>query len=304
MTGNDYSIITESFRLSIIDFVALPPKNSLPTCMYKLIGISFIVLSSFRLIAYDGELLQNNTTNLYLDEVENCNGGGKNQSETVADTLQHVLKQMSTDYEYTVSGLTVHYANTNVSSPAVANILTYVWDLGDGTKTSEQTLEYTYPTMGSYRTCLTIVENASQKTVAQKCKNIEIIDADLCDITWDPVCGCDNQTYMNACFAENYHGVYYWIPGPCIGIEYALDCSFAYEGDDLTIQFINTSVGNYDSFSWDFGDGKTSEQRNPQYVYKQPGVYPVCLTIGSIITKKSLTFCQDIALVTSTEVPK
>ncbi|QQS29280.1 MAG: PKD domain-containing protein [Sphingobacteriales bacterium] len=272
--------------------------------MNKLIGISFILWTTFRLNAFECSTFPELSGGINNDMTKTCEGGEKLIKQIGTDSLKNSVQKLNTDYEYTVSGLTVRYENNNPNTPEFAKQHTYVWDFSDGTKTTEKVLEYTYPTMGSYYTCLTIVENSSQKVVAKKCKNIEIIDENLCDVSWDPVCGCDNQTYMNACFAENYHGVYYWIPGPCLEIEHSLDCSFSYSTDDLTLQFINTSVGNYDSFGWDFGDGKTSRQRNPEYTYKQPGVYPVCLTIGSTITKKNLTFCRNIALSTDIEVPE
>ena len=42
-----------------------------------------------------------------------------------------------------------------------------------------------------------------------------------------------------------------------------------------TVDFINTGRG--DSFHWDFGDGDTSTQRNPQHTFTEPGQYDVRL---------------------------
>jgi hypothetical protein len=36
----------------------------------------------------------------------------------------------------------------------------------------------------------------------------------FCGTTYDPVCGCDDFTYNNACEAER-SGVVSWIGGPC-----------------------------------------------------------------------------------------
>jgi PKD repeat protein len=57
------------------------------------------------------------------------------------------------------------------------------------------------------------------------------------------------------------------------------------EGDiPLTVQFnevVDPGVGVVASRLWDFGDGSTSTQSNPQYIYTTPGTYTVSLTISN-----------------------
>ena len=48
----------------------------------------------------------------------------------------------------------------------------------------------------------------------------------------------------------------------------------------LTVQFTNTSAGDYTSSQWDFGDGATSTETNPMHTYQQAGKYTVKLTVG------------------------
>ncbi|MCQ1537458.1 PKD domain-containing protein [Methanocalculus taiwanensis] len=47
----------------------------------------------------------------------------------------------------------------------------------------------------------------------------------------------------------------------------------------LLVWFTDTSAGNPGIWSWDFGDGTHSTQRNPSHIYTQPGVYTVNLTV-------------------------
>ncbi|MCE1168138.1 MAG: PKD domain-containing protein [Sphingobacteriia bacterium] len=49
-------------------------------------------------------------------------------------------------------------------------------------------------------------------------------------------------------------------------------------GGLFNVYFENTSIGNYDSIFWDFGDGTTSFETNPTHAY-QIGAYNACLTI-------------------------
>lgn len=48
------------------------------------------------------------------------------------------------------------------------------------------------------------------------CVDPSIIDSTaLCTMEYNPVCGCNGVTYMNACEALNYGGVVWWTPGTC-----------------------------------------------------------------------------------------
>lgn len=50
----------------------------------------------------------------------------------------------------------------------------------------------------------------------QSCIDTAKIDYNrFCGNTYDPVCGCDDFTYNNACEAER-SGVVSWIGGPCL----------------------------------------------------------------------------------------
>ncbi len=44
-----------------------------------------------------------------------------------------------------------------------------------------------------------------------------------------------------------------------------------------TIAFIDESIGEITSWKWEFGDGGTSNERNPVYAYKESGIYYVVI---------------------------
>jgi len=52
-------------------------------------------------------------------------------------------------------------------------------------------------------------------------------------------------------------------------------------GVPLTVQFSDASKGNPTSFSWDFGDGGKSTNRNPSHVYTKAGTFTVTLTVSN-----------------------
>ncbi|MBE9469518.1 MAG: PKD domain-containing protein [Bacteroidetes bacterium] len=72
---------------------------------------------------------------------------------------------------------------------------------------------------------------------------------------------------------------------------------FTYLADSVTstAYFNNESLGNINSYLWDFGDGYTSEQENPSHTYQDTGYYAVCLKTfsESDVTK---IFCNDVRI--------
>lgn len=47
----------------------------------------------------------------------------------------------------------------------------------------------------------------------------------------------------------------------------------------VVIPFLDLSSGSPTSWSWDFGDGETSIEQNPEHAYLDEGVYTVSLTV-------------------------
>jgi len=56
----------------------------------------------------------------------------------------------------------------------------------------------------------------------------------------------------------------------------------------LAVQFTDESTGTPVAWHWDFGDGETSDEQNPDHVYQQPGIYPVNLTVDNAFGNASL----------------
>jgi len=54
---------------------------------------------------------------------------------------------------------------------------------------------------------------------------------------------------------------------------------FSYSVDKGTVTFADKSTGDIDAWSWNFGDGTTSEVQNPKHTYKVNGDFTVTLTV-------------------------
>lgn len=65
-------------------------------------------------------------------------------------------------------------------------------------------------------------------------------------------------------------------------------------GSSMLVVFENTSFPPESTWFWDFGDGNTSTQMNPEHVYENPGNYAVCLSIEDSLTGCTDMNCQEI----------
>ena len=169
---------------------------------------------------------------------------------------------------------TTCYAAFTHSSPSSSNQVVYffdqsftpipvswLWDFGDGTYSTEQNPVHTYPFTTApvpYNVCLTITS----------------VDSTCYDMTCQLIYVGGNT----ACQAEFSA---YPIPGTM-----------------NTIQFDDQSTGNIQTWTWEFGDGVTQIITFPQnpdvtHYYQAPGVYTACLYIQGPDSCLS-TYCEAV----------
>jgi len=116
---------------------------------------------------------------------------------------------------------------------------TYHWDFGDGNTSDEQNPTHQYTTPGNYTVVLTVTDDVGHTDD---------------DVTYASVVHPDVEADAN---------------GP-------------YSGEPGTpIQFTGSASGGCPpySWSWDFGDGGSSNEQNPTHTYSTQGNYTVTLTV-------------------------
>ena len=137
---------------------------------------------------------------------------------------------------------------------------TWAWDFGDGATSDEQNPTHTYAQDGIYTVTLSIT-------------------------TLD---GCESEASFEIYVGDDFP----WAPEPdCQALFIPLPDSIGGNG----IQFIDVSFsqGVTLEWTWDFGDGATSNEQNPYHVYAQPGIYTVLLEIESDSCNSVISFEVD-----------
>jgi PKD repeat protein len=71
------------------------------------------------------------------------------------------------------------------------------------------------------------------------------------------------------------------------------EVNFNFSGDP-TVLFTDNSINNPQTWEWNFGDGFTSTEQNPEHTYTINGTFNVCLTAGNVAG--SNTVCSDIII--------
>jgi hypothetical protein len=139
-----------------------------------------------------------------------------------------------------------------------------------------------------------------------QCVNSAWIDSTVaCIEIYDPVCGCDDVTYDNECYAVHYGGVTSWTKGVCC-LNPACKALFAVKiltGNTVLIQ--NLSI-NGESTVLDFGDGSPLFSETfitQEHSFPGPGSYQICLGITNFEETCTDTYCFDLNLTSKTEEP-
>ncbi len=133
-----------------------------------------------------------------------------------------------------------------------------LWNFGDGASSTEENPIHTYQQTGQYFVGLSIGDSAS------------------------------------GCFAYTYELIQ-------VGDSIAEPCEAAFtaypdSNSSYYYQFIDQSSGNITNWSWNFGDGMSSELQNPTHGYVEPGLYAVCLSIQGADSICSDIYCDTIVV--------
>jgi len=123
----------------------------------------------------------------------------------------------------------------DLSSP---DAISWFWDFGDGTFSSQQNPHHIFQGPGMYVVTLSI------------------ITADSCSNSFSSVLMVGNPWGCQAAFQST--------PTP---------------SNPYTYMFTDFSTGNVIDWTWDFGDGGSSNTQNPVHTYGAPGMYLVTLSI-------------------------
>ncbi|OFY16155.1 MAG: hypothetical protein A2X02_10120 [Bacteroidetes bacterium GWF2_29_10] len=106
------------------------------------------------------------------------------------------------------------------------------------------------------------------------------------DSTYNVCLFVTNST--NGCQGSYCSEVFIEAPLPCY-----VDFQYSTEGNN--VNFNNKSYNQpYTKYSWDFGDGITSDVANPIHTYTASGTYQVCLTVNDSVDSCTNSYCQSI----------
>lgn len=173
-------------------------------------------------------------------------------------------------YNYTNSGSTYSFSATPITYTGFGTLdndsIIYFWDFDDG-NTSSATAPTNVFGSGDYTVCLQNIYNTGKEVCSQS----------YCDTIERPsVCDSIAASFTNSLIGANE-------------MQFTSGYTLSNGGSIDTNQI---------SYNWNFGDGGTSNLKNPTHTYN-PGIYTVCLafTYQEVNVTCTQTICDTITIV-------
>ena len=236
-------------------------------------------------------------------------------------------------FTFTASGLKVLFADASIGTPT-----SWVWHFGDGSgPVTTRNPSHTYAAAGTYTVSLSITNafgvtaNTSQFVTVSlgsppvadfsfqsSALNVAFADQSTGDPTswkWDFGDGTTGAsttmqnprhayatagTYSVTLTATNAAGSSSKTKLVTVSQGDPPVADFSFQASGLGVVFADQSTGSPTGWSWDFGDGATSTQKNPSHTYAQAGTYAVVLTVTNAAGSGSKT---KLVTVTATKPP-
>jgi PKD repeat protein len=144
------------------------------------------------------------------------------------------------DYNWVCNGLTCQF--TDASRDSDGRVVGWSWTFGDGGTSPEQNPSHTFAAAGTYTVTLTATDDDGGADPSTASVRVQAPPPDNQPPTAAFTTECDE-----------------------------LECDFDNDSDDPD--------GRIATFAWEFGDGGTSSERNPDHEYAAGGTYTVRLTV-------------------------
>ncbi|HUM46435.1 MAG TPA: PKD domain-containing protein, partial [Chitinophagales bacterium] len=232
-------------------------------------------------------------------------------------------------------GTPLHFKDSSISSTGTF-IVSWAWDLGDGTTSFFNEFDYTYDTAGFFNVVLNVINSNGCPGTDTVVVNIQA--APEADFSVLPLlCPLDTAEFTDLSIAGIGDSVvaWYWsfgdgdtriIQNPnhlylssgvytvtltatnSLGCSSSVskeveviggaDASFTFGVSGNTVSFTNTSVFPADfSVKWKFGDGGTSNQVSPTHTYSTTDNYLVCMIVIDNTCELNDTTCENVFVI-------
>jgi len=262
-----------------------------------------------------------NTAGVYVVTLTASNPSGSNISTATIT----VNAGPTAGFTYQIGGLTAVFDNVSTNGSS------YVWNFGDGSApSSEANPNHSYTQVGTYVVTLSTTNECGTVTVTQTVVvegnppvpaisassesgcipfSVQFTDQSAgvpTAWTWTFQGGTPNaSTQQNPVVLYNTAGTYDVklevtnAFGPSlkvfpafITVEAAPTAGFTFVANQTTVAFTSTSQ-NASAYTWNFGDGSSSNEENPSHTYTNPGTYTVSLATsnncGTTIIEQTIT---------------